>query len=459
MRFTRRLLDRPALSVLLPVHALAMSMLVAGCSESAHPSREVSDAGDGDRAVTPPPEDGGAPEVDASQQQPLGPPPKPLEVKCEKEPCALRLTTTLAGLNGERDEGYCVLLSDKTVACWGANNGGQLATGPDDREDRTVPVRIAGLSDVTHLHHTCAVDAAGTIRCWGTGAFAQSPTSAWSVETTPVAIPLDAPAEKVALSPATLACALLRSGEVYCWGANNYGVLGSDAPHIAPPTKIQGLPSGIRDIELGTAAFALLDDGRLVSWGSAPGIGRPTSFGSDPTPGPVALEGVSAIDVAHVETCVVAEGTGWCWGAAIPQGSALGAEFIADANARALPLAVDTPTRIARIATTRTHSRRQGSAIIVEQRRFCATDGEGDVYCWGLNNVGQAGTGDREYVTETARVQGLAGPAADVKVLPYSTCALLTNGKVQCWGSNLEGQLGAGLPRGLSVVPVEVKLP
>ena len=56
-------------------------------------------------------------------------------------------------------------------------------------------------------------------------------------------------------------------------------------------------------------------------------------------------------------------------------------------------------------------------------------------------------------------MQGLPAPAAEVKVMPYSTCAILTNGKVYCWGNNANGQLGAGLPKGSFVVPTEVKLP
>ena len=53
----------------------------------------------------------------------------------------------------------------------------------------------------------------------------------------------------------------------------------------------------------------------------------------------------------------------------------------------------------------------------------------------------------------------LPGPAADVKTTATATCALLTSGKVYCWGSNYYGQLGNGRLKVPSVVPEEVVLP
>ncbi len=43
--------------------------------------------------------------------------------------------------------------------------------------------------------------------------------------------------------------------------------------------------------------------------------------------------------------------------------------------------------------------------------------------------------------------------------MPYSTCAILTNGKVYCWGANYYGQLGNGEIKVRSLVPQEMVLP
>jgi len=83
----------------------------------------------------------------------------------------------------------------------------------------------------------------------------------------------------------------------------------------------------------------------------------------------------------------------------------------------------------------------------------------GSVYCWGNNASGQAGDGTKEYAFEAVKVEGLPEPAAEVKTTADTTCALLTNGKVFCWGANYYGQLGNGEIKVRSLVPQEVVLP
>jgi alpha-tubulin suppressor-like RCC1 family protein len=83
----------------------------------------------------------------------------------------------------------------------------------------------------------------------------------------------------------------------------------------------------------------------------------------------------------------------------------------------------------------------------------------GAVYCWGSNTSGQAGDGTANYVYVPVKVAGLPAPAAQVKTTPKSTCALLTNGKVYCWGDNFNGQLGIGKIAAPSFAPKEVLLP
>ena len=85
------------------------------------------------------------------------------------------LTDAVAITGGEAHT--CAVLADTTVSCWGANGYGQLGNGtftttPPYGSDTAAPV--PGLSGVTAitagLWHTCALQAAGTVQCWGTSA-------------------------------------------------------------------------------------------------------------------------------------------------------------------------------------------------------------------------------------------------------------------------------------------------
>ncbi|MBX3220493.1 MAG: hypothetical protein KF795_08245 [Labilithrix sp.] len=385
----------------------------------------------------------------------------PVKLVCETPPCAIALTTTLRASDSDRGEGYCALLDDGTVACWGTNFGGQLGRGDVGGPEGAVPVRVTGLEAVTSLDHTCAVDDAGAVWCWGAGPWLQgddasgTPDDA-SVTMTgrPVRVPLPGAAKRVAVTTKT-ACALLRDERVVCWGANQKLQVAMDegASRSLSPRQIT-LPPGVKDLVIGDAVFALYQDGTVLSWGGNPSVGRPTPFTLDGWPAPIAIDDVAMIDTVDQEVCAVAGGIGWCWGAPLP--SASGAPV--DRYARAEPTAAPTGA-ITRIATSRTWTVTESGHTFVEPRRWCATSVAGEVLCWGLNTSGQAGDGTRQYALEPVVVAGLPAPAVDVKLMPYSTCALLANGKVYCWGNNFHGQLGAGLPKGSIDGPQMVKLP
>ena len=75
----------------------------------------------------------------------------------------------------------------------------------------------------------------------------------------------------------------------------------------------------------------------------------------------------------------------------------------------------------------------------------CAVDLAGDVWCWGRNDLGQAGIGTfQTSVLVPTRVQtatGLLGGANLVANGIDHSCAIVS-GEVWCWGTNSDGQLG-----------------
>ncbi len=453
MHSTRRLLDRHLAPPMI-LGCLVTAAAVTSCwSDDVELGHLEPDAGHDAAAL--PVEDAGvdadAPPHDAGTFDAT-----PLPVVCDGTPCATALVTTLGASPSDRAEGFCALLGDGTVACWGAGEAGQLGRGDDASiANSATAARVVGLSQIVSLHHTCAIDAAGEVHCWGTGPYLVSDASATSMERTPVKLPLPR-ATAVSTSYST-GCAATQSG-VLCWGQNLYGQI---VPHdysfatVFSPQEV-ALPAGAptRELVLGAASFALREDGSTVSWGANPPLGRVSPLFPDPFPLPVALDGISNMDVAHDNACAVVGGTGYCWGAVVESPG----EPISKTD-RALPESIVTPTPILRIATTRTIIEDEFGIRIVQPQRWCASAATGDVYCGGYNASGQAGDGTKDYALDAVKVVGLPGRAADVKTTPDASCALLTSGKVYCWGSNFYGQLGNGVIKLPSLVPQEVVLP
>ena len=71
----------------------------------------------------------------------------------------------------------------------------------------------------------------------------------------------------------------------------------------------------------------------------------------------------------------------------------------------------------------------------------CAITNANDLYCWGLNSVGQMGdttTVDRWTATYAGSY------VAHVYVGSLHVCAMQTHGELLCWGGNSRGQVGDG---------------
>jgi alpha-tubulin suppressor-like RCC1 family protein len=258
----------------------------------------------------------------------------------------------------------------------------------------------------------------------------------------------DAPAKKPARwltvkSATRHGCGIREDGHrLYCWGRNNYGQLGTGdkTPRIRP-TAVQGLGPVLGVTTGGRHSCAIVKTGRRVRcWGKNEhgqlGDGTRTDRSA-----PVAvadLDNVIALSAGAEHTCALQEeGTLRCWGK-----NAHGQLGIGQAGAdQTRPAVIKDLRAVVSLTTGGYHS--------------CALTANDSLFCWGKNDVGQLGVGDKALRKLPTTVQGLRG-VTRVDAAGAHTCALDRQGALWCWGDNASGQLGDGRTQA-SAEPVRVQ--
>jgi alpha-tubulin suppressor-like RCC1 family protein len=94
------------------------------------------------------------------------------------------------------------------------------------------------------------------------------------------------------------------------------------------------------------------------------------------------------------------------------------------------------------------------SSVASGEHHSCALMSSGAIQCWGNNVNGELGNGSTTDSATPVLVSGITNAAAFASGSAH-TCALLNGGAVQCWGLNSTGQLGNGTTTNSSTpVPV-----
>ena len=138
----------------------------------------------------------------------------------------------------------CALHPTGEVSCWGSNAYGELGNGQstgdpqDNSADSAVPVKVIGISDATAIvtggNHTCALLRTGEVSCWGRNTYGELGNGQSTGDPQDNSADSAVPVKVIGISDATAiaeggfhSCALHRTGEVSCWGGNIYGELGT----------------------------------------------------------------------------------------------------------------------------------------------------------------------------------------------------------------------------------------
>ncbi|MBI1823493.1 MAG: hypothetical protein HY200_05155 [Nitrospirae bacterium] len=207
------------------------------------------------------------------------------------------------------------------------------------------------------------------------------------------------------------------------------------------PVKVIGLTEAVAIAAGDWHSCAVLKNGEVKCWG-ANKLGQLGYTGSlEPSPKPISVHINSATQIVagRTHTCaLLTDGTVSCWGDNRNSQTGVQRESMAKPS---LPVIVPKIMNVVSIAAGNEHS--------------CAAQSDGSLFCWGDNHFGQLGTGIQAHQFFPPSKVPISGEALVVTAGRRHSCALLKDHTVQCWGKGFEGQLGDGRKKD-SLTPVKV---
>lgn len=289
---------------------------------------------------------------------------------------------------------------------------------------------------------TCALLADARALCWGGGHTAVMPLDTQGNDVREISLGAD------------FGCLRVADGRAFCWGNNGSGQLGTGDAHATPaPVRYETTDFGnVAAIAAGGAhVCAARMDGSVWCWGSnqfgqlgnfTVGVGSATSKpvwvvvhdGSDP-----ALSNAVKITSGYDFSCaLLADDTGACWGN--DSSGELANDWVGGA--------FDSPQTIFVQAGSGYAALTMGGGVVAAGgHHACGLIADvvvDSVGCWGLNDYGELGIGNR--LTKASAFPAQDGVSKITNAIAiaggeYFMCALLVDLTAICWGSNAHDQI------------------
>ncbi|NMO18014.1 hypothetical protein HPC49_14790 [Pyxidicoccus fallax] len=284
-------------------------------------------------------------------------------------------------------------------------------------------------------YHSLFLKKDGEVWAWGQNVAGQLGTGSTSSTPQPQPGKVNGlPAIKAIAAGIAHSVALDVSGNVWVWGQNASGQagLGTAGGTVLVPTKVAAL-SGIKSIAAnGNFSLALGEDGRLWAWGQNTSGQVGTGATSVSVATPTVVQGLPTLQsmVAGVNHVLALDGDGKVWG--------WGQNTSGQVGTGSTSTTVLTPTQVTTLPRAKALAAGVGHSLVVDEQF-------GNVWAWGQNTFGQVGTGSTSStpVLAPTPVSGVFAVTA-IAAGHNSSLVIIGNGIVVAWGHNAFGQLGNG---------------
>jgi alpha-tubulin suppressor-like RCC1 family protein len=332
---------------------------------------------------------------------------------------------------------------------WGTNVGAfppiRYDPGPLQLPGGVVPKAVeAGGS-----HSGFVIGANGTLYGWGLNTCGEIGDGRTAPAFTPEAIPLPGGTEvQQAAGGDCFTVALGSDGHLYTWGANDKGQLGdgTTTPHLTPHEI--ALPGGITATAVtavGSFALAVGSNGQVYGWG-ANGTGQ---LGTQTPSVALSPQLVPLPSNMRVTAVTAGSGLGPTTGFGLALDSSGDIYSWGDNRSGALgrtPIAVDqSPGLVDNMGSA---SGRVVTAISAGDDFTEALTNTGQVYAWGSNQSGQLGHREESFVPDPAAAPVFldqdVDPVTNILNIGKSAFAVGHDGKLWGWGLNENPILGTG---------------
>ncbi len=272
--------------------------------------------------------------------------------------------------------------ADGTVWAWGLNNYGQLGAPSATTANSNNPIVVAGTATVTSVaagfDHSLALKSNGQVLAWGWNGYGQlgQPTSTASNSTASVVAGL--PAIKAIAAGYEHSLAVDTNGNIWAWGYNGYGQLGNNSTSdSASPVQLGSLPATAVAVAAGAYhSVALLSNGQVFAWGYN-GYGQlgTGDFAAHYVPVQTAgVHGATAIAASFYDS-YASQSDGSIWATGYSGYGSLGNSTYTSTSA---------PTKLVGLSGS-------PAAVSAGGYSSLALNSQGAVYGYGYNGYGQVG--------------------------------------------------------------------